>query len=276
MNLTVTFESAEIRFRQVLEDFFISIYDEKSLISHGVGHHRRVWVNAQQLTSCLAINKKVFTEDFANHLIIACYMHDIGMSVDPGIKHGVHSRSLCIQFLKEQNLESDEYKDVLEAIENHDNKEYSGNQIANDLLLVLSVADDLDAFGYTGIYRYTEIYLARGVSFSEIGYRIQDNAARRFSNFENTFGFSKEIIKIHIEKYNILLDFFKDYNKQLPGYNFNVHRPEGYCGVIQIFNDFIIRNISLYKFLADTRNYSFDPVICWFFEGLRFELNKKH
>ena len=29
---------------------------------------------------------------------------------------------------------------------------------------ILSVADDLDAFGFTGIYRYLEIYLTRGIN----------------------------------------------------------------------------------------------------------------
>ena len=32
----------------------------------------------------------------------------------------------------------------------------------NELLTILSVADDLDAFGFSGIFRYSEIYLIRG------------------------------------------------------------------------------------------------------------------
>jgi hypothetical protein len=32
------------------------------------------------------------------------------------------------------------------------------------MLTILSVADDLDAFGYIGIYRYIEIYLERGIN----------------------------------------------------------------------------------------------------------------
>ena len=41
--------------------------------------------------------------------------------------------------------------------------------INNDLLTILSVSDDLDAFGYIGIYRYTEIYLTRGIDPEKIG-----------------------------------------------------------------------------------------------------------
>ena len=43
-------------------------------------------------------------------------------------------------------------------------KIYLRRQDRNDLLTVLSVADDLDAFGFTGIYRYSEIYLTRGIN----------------------------------------------------------------------------------------------------------------
>ena len=87
------------------------------------------------------------------------------MSVDPGVKHGKHSRDLCQRFLMENNLPENDFTDVLEAIENHDNKDYSGNTIQNDLLTILSISDDLDAFGITGIYRYSEIYLTRGIGF---------------------------------------------------------------------------------------------------------------
>jgi hypothetical protein len=47
MNLIVIFESAELQFKQILEEFFVSFYDEKSLVSHGIDHHRRVWKYAK-------------------------------------------------------------------------------------------------------------------------------------------------------------------------------------------------------------------------------------
>jgi len=43
MNLSRPIESAELKYKQILEDFFISIYDDNSLTSHGIDHHRRVW-----------------------------------------------------------------------------------------------------------------------------------------------------------------------------------------------------------------------------------------
>lgn len=272
MNLTTIFESAEIRFRQVLEDFFVTVYDEKSLTSHGIEHHRRVWKYARQLTYTISSSDKKFYEDFAEKLIIVCFMHDIGMAVDRGFIHGKHSKSLCIRFLNSQNLKIEDYTDVLEAVENHDNKEYNGTGEVNDLLLVLSVADDLDAFGFTGIYRYSEIYLERKISFSEIGIRIRENAHKRFENFEKHFGFSEELYRVHKLKYELLDSFFEKYNEQLDSYNFESRQPGGYCGAIQLFSKMISDKILITEFLKNSDNYSYDPVIKLLFEGLISEM----
>ncbi len=76
---------AEEKYKNKLEEFFKSVYDEKSLCSHGIDHHRRVWNYAKELLLSND-NKDVINESgFPEKLIIACYLHDIGMSVDPGI-----------------------------------------------------------------------------------------------------------------------------------------------------------------------------------------------
>jgi len=276
MNLTATFDSAENRFRQVLEDFFVTIYHEKSLISHGIEHHRRVWKNARQLSCSLSTGNKIFNETFADNLIIVCFMHDIGMAIDPGFIHGRHSKALCIRFLREQNLQVEDFTDVLETIENHDNKEYNGTNEAKDLLLVLSVADDLDAFGFTGIYRYSEIYLERKIDFSSIGHKIRENARKRFDNFEKYFGFSEELYEVHKLRYELLDSFFEKYNEQLDSYNFNTQKPGGYCGVVNLFSKMASEKIPLSYFLETKNNYSYDPVIAWFFEGLIAEMKDKN
>ncbi len=120
MNLTVLIDSAELRFKQVLEDFFVSVYDEKNLLSHGIDHHRRVWNYAKELLIHKVNSVKAETSLRPSKLIIACYLHDIGMSVEPGPRHGIQSRELCLQFLKKYNLHVNDYEDVLDTIENHD------------------------------------------------------------------------------------------------------------------------------------------------------------
>ena len=187
MNLTGPIESAELQFKQILEAFFIFVYDEKNLTSHGIDHHRRVWNYAKELTLILADRDLIRKTSFPAKLIIACYLHDIGMSVDPGPNHGLHSMNLCNQFLKKHHLAENDYRDVLSCINNHDKKVYSGETRLNYLLNILSIADDLDAFGFTGIFRYSEIYLTREINLSDIGYMIINNARKRFDNFAKSF-----------------------------------------------------------------------------------------
>ncbi len=214
MNLTVSIESAELEFKQILEDFFVSVYDEKILFSHGLDHHRRVWRYARELLS-IPPDGKIDTHSCnPSKLIIACYLHDIGMSVEQGPRHGKHSRELCLEFLKKNNLSEKAYTDVLDTIEYHDRKDYHAGSAPNNLLTVLSVADDLDAFGFTGIYRYSEIYLARGINPAETGKLVLENAGKRFDNFEAIFGPETSYVQKHRKRFEILTGFFTHYNRQ--------------------------------------------------------------
>jgi hypothetical protein len=201
-------------------------------------------------------------------LIIVCYLHDIGMSVDPGIRHGHHSRDLCLTFLERNNLNKNDYQNVLLAIENHDNKEYYSFDGFYDLLTILSVADDLDAFGFTGIYRYSEIYLTRGINPLEIGNLIRENAAKRFDNFNKTFGFSEELRHKHEKRFDTLITFFGEYNNQVSSYEFGSQQPSGYCGVIEIINDAVKRKKTLQSILNGPLKNTTDEIIRWFITGL--------
>ena len=98
MDLSEIIESAENQYKQILEEFFISVYNERSLSSHGIDHHRRVWNYAKELLKLIPSENINISSHFSSNLIIACYLHDIGMSVDPGVKHGKHSRDFCFSF----------------------------------------------------------------------------------------------------------------------------------------------------------------------------------
>ena len=272
MNLTFTIESAESQFKQILEEFFIAVYSDKSISSHGIDHHRRVWSYSKELLLLIPPENNLQIQYVPSKLIIACYMHDIGISVDSGIKHGIHSKNLCIQFLVKNNLDENDYYDVLDAIENHDNKDYSSNRSVNFLLKILSLADDLDAFGFTGIYRFAEIYLTRGIDPEKIGYQITDNAEKRFSNFVRTFGFGEEIVEKHKKRYEVLNNFFINYSEQLPYYHFGAKNPSGYCGVVDLFIMMIKDKIEFKKFFRDSGKYFADPIISWYFSELEKEL----
>jgi len=273
MNLTGIIESAEKQFKQILEDFFISVYNEKSLSSHGIDHHRRVWNYSKELLKLFPLKTPAKISQLPTELIIASYLHDIGISVDPGIRHGKHSKNLCIQFLSKNNLAQNDFRDVLDAIENHDDKNYTQNAYMDELLVILSVADDLDAFGFTGIFRYLEIYLTRGIEPDKIGYLIGENAKKRIDNFVKIFGADSEIVQKHLRRYNILDNFFSKYNEQLPSYHFGTLNPSGYCGVAEAILFIIKNNVQLKNFLSDLEKFSSDKVIRWFFFELEKELS---
>jgi HD superfamily phosphodiesterase len=273
MNLTGTIESAEKQFKQILEDFFISVFNEKFLSSHGIDHHRRVWNYSKEMLKLIPLKNSVQISRLASELIIASYLHDIGMSVDPGVRHGKHSRDLCSQFLVKNNLPQNDWQDVLEAIENHDNKDYAGNTSINELLAILSVADDLDAFGLIGIFRYSEIYLTRGIDPEKIGHLIRENAEKRFGNFIKTFGSDSEIVQKHKKRYNILDDFFSRYNEQLPSYHFGESNPWGFCGVIEIIHFMMKNKLQLEDLFMEPHKFSSDHVILWYFTELETDLS---
>jgi HD superfamily phosphodiesterase len=273
MNITGTIESAEKQYKQILEDFFNSVYSEKSLSSHGIDHHRRVWNYSKELLELIPLENIANTSQLASELIIASYLHDIGMSVDPGVKHGGYSRDLCIQFLIKNNIHRNDWKDVLEAIKNHDNKDYARNASMNELLTILSVADDLDAFGYTGIFRYSEIYLTRGIDPKKTGYLIRENAEKRFDNFVKAFGSESEIVQKHKKRYNILDDFFSRYNEQLPSYHFGESNPWGFCGVIEIIHFMMKNKLQLEDLFMEPHKFSSDHVILWYFTELETDLS---
>jgi HD superfamily phosphodiesterase len=259
--LQETIHSHEKSIKHDIETFFLQIYPSDHLISHGLEHHRRVWEYAKDLILNTQMMKEAGDIMFILNALIACYFHDIGMAADHGAKHGSLGKKRCIDFLSMHNLNISGFRIALEAIEYHDDKEYSFHPPENKVLEILSVADDLDAFGATGIYRYAEIYLKRGITFGDVGFMISKNAFSRFENLEKRLWLSEEFKNRHRERYNYLNDFFREYNSQVSSYNFNSANPSGPCGIIQIISradainfSNILKNYSTNKFIIDFLN----------------------
>ena len=240
MNITTLIQDSENKFKKNLEDFFLKIWGNTILLSHGIGHHRRVWHYSKEILCAVHDSGIKTSPDLAVKLIIASYLHDIGMSVDPGEQHGYFSGELCRIFITENQLDEPEFKDVIYAVAVHDQKEYNSSSGEKSLLSILSVADDLDAFGYIGIYRYLEIYLARGIPASEAAFRIKLNAEKRYSNFLNFSSDIKGLKEMHKERYQILLRFFKDFinTLELPRKNLEMI---GYQGISEMISE-ILKN----------------------------------
>jgi hypothetical protein len=216
-----------------------------------------------------------FTHDYLipEKLIIASYLHDLGMSADTGPRHGIKSRMLCEEFLRKYNLSECEFMDVLQAIENHDNKEYSPSGQEDNLLTILSVADDLDAFGLIGIYRYIEIYLTRHMPIRDLGYLINENSTNRYSHFVTSFGSDRALVEKHGSRYQIIITFFNEYNKQCNDYQFDASLPSGHCGVAEIIQNMIELNLTPDQLYSHVKEISDDKVLNWYFSGLKNELS---
>lgn len=272
MNLSDEIITAQNLYRLKLENFFSTVYKESNLYSHGIGHHRRVWAYSRELISYPVTFNLVTDKLFPLKLLIASYLHDSGMSVDHGPRHGHLSRSFCEQFLKNNNLSVNDFTDVLDAIGNHDNKDYLRERSESELLKVLTVADDMDALGYTGIYRYLEIYLKREVPFKELGELIKSNVTGRFSNMVKKFGHIPMIIERESKRFEIISEFCLNYNNQLPGYKFGTGKPSGYCGIAEMINMIPQKSFNLESVCKIAERSSADPILRIYFRKLDNEL----
>jgi very-short-patch-repair endonuclease len=206
----------EVLYRQVKETF-----SEDPLPSHNEQHHLRVWNYTKELLSELSVRGSLIDQVSLEEIIIAVFFHDTGMSINRDSDHGKESRRLCEEWLLRQNIPLERYSSkMFDAIEHHDNKSYifpgaltSGMEV--NLLSVLNVCDDMDAFSYCGIYRYSEIYLLRGIALEELGQQVISNASRRFGNFMANCMQLPVMIKTHTPRYDVLESFFRQYNAQL-------------------------------------------------------------
>jgi HD superfamily phosphodiesterase len=267
MLLSEKISSSESKYLKILEDFFSRIYDASLLPSHGISHHRRVWHHAKEILQDPDFHDFEPDESFFDKLIIAAFLHDSGMSVESGIRHGAESRKICEKFLIERGLPIAEYSDVLDTVEYHDKKDYSQADKPTDLLAVLSVADDLDAFGYIGIFRYLEIYIFRNKPMNELGDLIIANSEIRFQNFLRSCGYCQDLVEKHSKRYEVTASFFNRYNQQVPFYRFDDQATSGYCGVAEIIRQRLNNDLSEKRNVDSLISFP-DPVIQWFFNEL--------
>ena len=85
------------------------------------------------------------------------------------------------------------------------------------------MADDMDALGITGIYRYAEIYLKRDVPLKDLGRNILRNSFNRYRNMLPLLSFLPELKKKTEKEFRILTTFYSLYNQQLV----SVEEPSG-------------------------------------------------
>lgn len=191
-----------------LTSFFTERFGSLFLPSHNLDHHLRVWIYAVGIVSQLRANGFQFSNDFLSGLQIASLTHDIGLATDRGEAHGKASREVAAKYGPLAYLPPSVQDEVLFAIENHDRKDYIRVSPPESMLTILSVADDLDALGYIGVYRYIEIYLERGTPPAIISEAVTQNLSARYMHLSKVYGFLPEFIDRHTSRYETARDFF--------------------------------------------------------------------
>jgi hypothetical protein len=276
MDYTCQITKAEENYQNLLEDFLKDIFRKLSIHSHGPDHHMRVWHYARKLLGYPEINITLTDVSLPLKLILACYLHDSGMAVDYSPGHGSQSRIFCEMFLTKNNLSPNDYSDVMDAIENHDKKDYLSNRKNSPLEIILSVADDMDAFGYTGIYRYLEIYLLRNIPISALGGLIRENVTDRFNNLVNVFGFVPALIKEQKIRYETVINFCNEMIRQGPGYQSHTNTGcyRGSYGVAEIMEGITKHELTFNDLDPRTNKINADPYIWSFFKELNHELQQ--
>lgn len=237
---------AEKTWLEILHRHVESHFSETFLPSHDHTHHRRVWNICKIILEEVAASHPELDPGLVEGVLIAAYFHDLGMVRSTREDHGVLGREMCASFFSDHaHSEPSRFTEVLEAIELHDLKgDQSHAGLARDtppgILQILSWADDMEAMGVLGIYRYTEIYLKRGISLRNLGVRVLGNAYARYITLWGSRNISQAWMDYCHSEYQILTSFFDNYNQQLL---VDKEIEEVYHGHLGVVNH--IRNLSV-------------------------------
>ena len=186
------------------------IFATAGIPSHDHLHHERVWKNASQLLERLYDARMVTGSDMAEKAIIAAFFHDTGLTVNRGSNHGRESRRICSEFIESLSINDADCREILDAVEKHDDKTYICQSDPSSLAAIISVADDMDAFGETGISRYEEIYSMRGIPASGMPEMIIENVLSRLRHLESTYGIFPDLVDEMREKSQRVISYFRD------------------------------------------------------------------
>jgi len=219
--MAVQMNSVEAKWLSPICSFLKTLYESIHIPSHDISHHLRVWHNCNDLVKQPLISQNLNPAISSEHLLIACLFHDTGLIVDRSERHGYASARFCADFFNENSLLNIEnLRMVLYAIEHHDDKSIQKTNFKDlspelQLTRILSTADDIDAFGLIGVYRYIEIYALRKIALHNMPAKVLMNIANRHKNFTNLVGVNTAFYQKHTKRYADTVDFFKGLLEEL-------------------------------------------------------------
>jgi len=274
-NLEKIIRNTEDKWLKPLFDACTQQFINVHLPSHDQWHHLRVWKYAKLLLRHAAKQRYLASETDIERLIIMVFFHDQGMGETLTKDHGQISRRICKDYFEKLGTPPN-FEKVLQAIEDHDKKDYldeQGYAKGFDMLQFLNIADDLDAMGTTGAYRYMEIYLMRKVNIQNLPEVILPNLSIRFQHFVKAFGIDKAFIKSQNQRYLATHNFFKDLGFQIRQIEYKPDLYLGPLGVINFIKNEIIQNKLAPLLVCDlVLEQNHDFYCTHFFERLQSEL----
>lgn len=229
---------AESRWLSSVSSYAEELFTNTFLPSHDHTHHQRVWNISKHLLKEISLFHTKLDLSLAEGVLIAAWFHDLGMAKSTREDHGQLGRELCESWLRKNGRSSPElFTEILSAIELHDIKKegvYSAIRFNKrpGILSLLCIADDLEALGTIGIYRYAEIYLLRNIDLSELGSRILENVEIRYENLIKSCSACTKLLREYEKQYEVLREFYKDYNIQVLQETQPAHVYTGPLGVI--------------------------------------------
>jgi HD superfamily phosphodiesterase len=227
----------QVLFNEIKKEFF-----KHPLPSHDHTHHLRVWLFAKELLKALLEAGHETDRTDIEKIIISSFFHDVGMTKSCEPSHGKESRLICERyFQKYSTIDRSILNEILEAIEMHDDKLYMEKKKGINTYTILTIADDLDAYGATGIYRYYEIYMIRGINQEEIPVKVIENIENRFRFLVNIFAFPDVFIRKHEARKQFTVDFFKQFIKKA----FSTNHPQ--AGRPERFLNWLVKNATEHK-----------------------------
>jgi hypothetical protein len=219
--MDIWISQAESRWLSLLSFHARQLFTGSFLPSHDHTHHQRVWNICKQILREICTLYVRLDESLVEGILIAAWFHDLGMVQSTRKDHGKLGKELCMNWFQQYGQKKPElYTEILNAIHWHDQKRdgaYATIQANRrpGILSILSIADDLEAFGTIGIYRYAEIYLKRKVPLGELGSRVLENAEVRYKNLLQSCSLCKNLMLSYQSQYEILQNFYLDYSTQL-------------------------------------------------------------
>jgi len=268
--------SSEQKWLKPLYKHSKSLFEKTHLPSHDAEHHLRVWLYCRGLIIELHKAGIKTTHDTIDKAIVACFFHDAGLTLDVGEQHGFLGRKICEDFLKNNpDLRVPDLDEVLDTIEKHDDKSKkeitpASQYTMKTILKLVSAADDLDALGYIGVFRYVEIYLKRGVPDNEIPKKVSTNLKNRFSNFLNTYSGLQKFSERQKIRYKETFDFFTDLDAH---FSQSSSIADSQLAVFNILKESLVeKKLGINETIEETLRTNTKGYTLWYFSKLRNEL----